>query len=147
MEDIMFGTIIGNIIGITFFLSFQLLGIWIALYLFQKETLALSVLLGSAFGSFALHWLPTLYAFLFDFTIQAHVAALVTFVLLAIIVYTKEKEHFSFTELKIKRRIKNEEISSISKFHRFYSKICGMDCGGTFLRGKRVKAYERKKKE
>ena len=102
----MFGTIIGNIIGITFFLSFQLLGIWIALYLFQKETLALSVLLGSAFGSFALHWLPTLYAFLFDFTIQAHVAALVTFVLLAIIVYTKEKEHFSFTELKIKRRIK-----------------------------------------
>lgn len=82
----MFGSIIGNVAGISFFLAFQLLGIWIALHLFRKESFALTTLLGSVLGSFAFHWLPTLYAFLFDFTIIAHTTALLTFVVIAIVV-------------------------------------------------------------
>lgn len=79
----MFGTLWGNIGGIAFFLSFQLLGIWISLSFFKKETTAFCLLFGSVFGSFAFHWLPTLYAFLFDFTVTAHVSALLTFIILA----------------------------------------------------------------
>ena len=73
---------IGNLAGITYFLSFQILGILLALYLFQKEKLCLTILLGSMLGSFALHWLPTLYAFFFNFTVKAHAFAFLTFVAL-----------------------------------------------------------------
>ena len=33
----MFGSFIGNVAGISYFLAFQILGILLALYLFQKE--------------------------------------------------------------------------------------------------------------
>ena len=76
----MFGSLIGNVAGISYFLAFQILGILLALYLFQKEKLCLTVLYGSVLGSFALHWLPTLYAFLLNFTVKAHIFAFITFV-------------------------------------------------------------------
>lgn len=74
----MFGSMLGNIVGICYFLSFQILGICLALYIFQKEKLCTTVLFGSVFGSFAFHWLPTIYAFFFNFTITAHVLAFAT---------------------------------------------------------------------
>lgn len=80
----MFGSVLGNLVGISYFLSFQILGVCLALYIFHKEKLGITVLFGSVFGSFALHWLPTLYAFLFNFTITAHGMAFLTF---AAIVY------------------------------------------------------------
>lgn len=61
----MFGSFIGNVAGISYFLAFQILGILLALYLFQKEKTGTTLLFGSVFGSFALHWLPTIYAFFF----------------------------------------------------------------------------------
>ena len=76
----MFGSVLGNLVGITYFLSFQILGVCLALYLFHKEKLGITVLFGSVFGSFAFHWLPTLYAFLFNFTKTAHGMALLTFI-------------------------------------------------------------------
>lgn len=79
-EKIMFGSLIGNVAGISYFLAFQILGIILALYLFQKEKLCLTILYGSVLGSFALHWLPTLYAFLLNFTVKAHIFAFITFV-------------------------------------------------------------------
>lgn len=78
----MFGSILGNVAGISYFLAFQILGILLALYLFHKEKLCLTVLFGSAIGSFALHWLPTLYAFFLNFTVKAHVFAFLTFVVI-----------------------------------------------------------------
>ena len=55
----MFGSFIGNVAGISYFLAFQILGILLALYLFQKEKTGTTLLFGSVFGSFALHWLPS----------------------------------------------------------------------------------------
>lgn len=75
----MFGSLIGNVAGISYFFAFQILGILLALYLFQREKLCLTILLGSVLGSFALHWLPTLYAFVFNFTAKAHCFAFITF--------------------------------------------------------------------
>ena len=65
----MFGSFIGNVAGISYFLAFQILGILLALYLFQKEKTGTTLLFGSVFGSFALHWLPTIYAFFFQFSV------------------------------------------------------------------------------
>ena len=76
----MFGSFIGNVAGISYFLAFQILGILLALYLFQKEKTGTTLLFGSVFGSFALHWLPTIYAFFFQFSVKAHLFAFITFV-------------------------------------------------------------------
>lgn len=75
----MFGSTIGNIAGIGYFLSFQLLGICLAFYLFRKEKIAVTTLLGSVLGSFAFHWLPTIFAFFLRFRVTAHIWALFTF--------------------------------------------------------------------
>ena len=76
----MFGSILGNVAGISYFLAFQILGVLLALYLFHKEKLSITILFGSVLGSFALHWLPTLYAFFLNFTVKAHAFAFLTFV-------------------------------------------------------------------
>lgn len=76
MEIIMFGSFIGNIAGISYFLAFQILGILLSLSLFRMERKGFAVLMGSVLGSFSLQWLPVLYAFFWSFTIHAHLSAL-----------------------------------------------------------------------
>lgn len=85
----MFGSITGNIIGISYFLAFQILGICLALMIFKKEKLGFCLLLGSTFGSFSLQWLPVLFAFLLDFTKLAHIFALGILVLITAVVFYK----------------------------------------------------------
>lgn len=81
----MFGSTIGNLAGIAYFLAFQILGIILALCLFQKEKLCLTLLMGSVLGSFALQWLPAMYAFIFNFTVRAHLFAFITFVAIVLL--------------------------------------------------------------
>lgn len=76
METIMFGSFIGNAAGISYFLAYQILGILIAFALFYREGKGFAILTGSVLGNFGLQWLPILYAFLFDFSVQAHLLAL-----------------------------------------------------------------------
>lgn len=92
----MFGSFIGNVAGISYFLAFQILGILLALYLFQKEKTGTTLLFGSVFGSFALHWLPTIYAFFFQFSVKAHLFAFITFVAIVWAVLAFGKEHTLF---------------------------------------------------
>lgn len=80
----MYGSIFGNIAGIGYFFAFQILGILLAFIIFQKQKISFSLLIGSVFGSFAIHWLPTIYAFLFNFTIRAHIFALATMIVLVL---------------------------------------------------------------
>ncbi len=72
----MFGSFIGNAAGISYFLAYQILGILIAFALFYREGKGFAILTGSVLGNFGLQWLPILYAFLFDFSVQAHLLAL-----------------------------------------------------------------------
>ncbi len=102
----MFGSLIGNLAGISYFLAFQILGILLALYLFQKEKLCLTILWGSVLGSFALHWLPTLYAFVFNFTVKAHLFAFITFVAIVWGVAAFGKERTLINGRKIKPDVK-----------------------------------------
>lgn len=79
MREIMFGSWLGNLCGISYFMAFQILGILICLSFFcKKETTAVSVLMGSVLGSFSLQWLPVVFAFFLDFSLAAHLLALVS---------------------------------------------------------------------
>lgn len=83
METIMFGSFIGNVAGISYFLAYQILGILISLTLFHREGKGFAILIGSVLGSFGLQWLPVLYAFLFGFSVQAHLLALFSMAMIA----------------------------------------------------------------
>ena len=83
----MFGSISGNIIGTIYFLIYQAAGIFIAFRLLgDKEKDILKVIVGSVFGSFLLHWCPTITSMIFDFNILSHIIALILLFLVAIIV-------------------------------------------------------------
>jgi len=87
----MYGTTIGNIIAFTYYLYFQILGLFVIQFFFRKEERLQKLLLGSVTGSLLLTWLPILLAFMFDFTIQAHIlAVVVTFPILLLLLYRKK---------------------------------------------------------
>lgn len=69
------GSLSGNIIGTLYFLYFQACGILLAWMLLSKKDLATRILCGSVLGSVLLSWLPALFAFLFDFSVTAHICA------------------------------------------------------------------------
>ena len=72
------GTIVGNLIGILYYLAFQLMGIGIMARLLSKEkfSVAFRVLIGSVAGTLALQWFPLLFAFFLDFSVSAHILGL-----------------------------------------------------------------------
>lgn len=72
----MFGNALGNMIGTLYFLYYQIIGILLISIILKKENNPVKLLMGSTAGSLLLHWLPALFAFLFDFTFTAHIAAL-----------------------------------------------------------------------
>lgn len=85
----MFGSWIGNICGIGYFMLYQLMGIFLAGVVFEKEKNMTTVFLGSVIGSFSLQWLPVLYAFSLDFSFSAHIAALITLLILCTVLFLK----------------------------------------------------------
>ena len=109
----MFGSFIGNICGIGYFMSYQILGILAALLIFRKEKTAVTVFIGSVMGSFALQWLPVLYAFFLDFGRRAHIAALLTMVALVFVVWQKSPKG-ALTGRTFTWNIKNIILSNIA---------------------------------
>ncbi len=93
----MFGTTTGNLTAILYFFIFQLLGILLSFRVVKKHSFWFTVLMGSVIGSFALQWLPVLYAFFLGFTKMAHILALMTFILLATAACVKIKNPRSFS--------------------------------------------------
>lgn len=83
----MFGSFVGNVSGIAYFVIYQILGIALALRIFRKESTAVTVLLGSVIGSFSLQWFPILFAFFLNFSKTAHVAAIITMFILVFAIY------------------------------------------------------------
>lgn len=80
----MFGSLLGNIAGVAYFLIFQILGVLLALLILHREKLCFTILLGSVIGSFSLQWLPALYAFFLDFSVRGHILALLTMCVIVI---------------------------------------------------------------
>ena len=86
----MYGSLLGNIAGIGYFLAYQLMGVLIALKFFRKESLGYSILMGSVLGSFALSWLPILCAGFMKFSVRAHIVALILFAAICFFYLTGE---------------------------------------------------------
>lgn len=80
----MYGSIMGNIIGIGYFLAFQALGILFANSFLKKNNPAFRLLIGSVLGSFSLSWFPVLFAVFCGFTVRAHILALAAAVVLCV---------------------------------------------------------------
>lgn len=68
---------IGNLMAISYFLLFQVIGICMASAVMKEENKIVQMLLGSTFGSLLLQWLPILFAFFSDFSLISHILALV----------------------------------------------------------------------
>ena len=73
----MYGSFVGNLLGILYFAYFQLTGIALIRLCFPQEKSLQRLLFGSVTGSLLLTWLPILLAFFFDFTVVGHILALV----------------------------------------------------------------------
>ena len=54
------GSMIGNVVGISYFFLYQILGVLFAGLFLKKERKEFQLLIGSITGSVALHLLPTL---------------------------------------------------------------------------------------
>lgn len=70
-----YGSIGGNFIGTLYFLFFQIAGIILTQYLLRNKDFVTRLLCGSVLGSVMLQWLPALFAFIFGFSITAHILA------------------------------------------------------------------------
>ena len=81
------GSVVGNIIGTLYFLLFQCAGFFYMKRLFSKKGLLFCLLTGSVFGSVLLQWLPALFAFFLDFSIVAHIAALILLIVGLLLLY------------------------------------------------------------
>ena len=88
----MFGSALGNVAGTLYFLVYQAVGILLAFMIFRRENRWFKLLFGSVMGSFLIHWLPTLMAFLMDFTIAAHISALMLLALIFVAVLYFDKK-------------------------------------------------------
>ena len=87
VEILMNGTIWGDIAGVLYFCIFQCMGIFVACKVLKNECGEARLLLGSCIGSFALHWLPVIFAFFMNFSIAAHISALVLFAVICVAVF------------------------------------------------------------
>ena len=114
-----YGSVIGNIIGTLYFLFFQLTGIVLVHLALHRKNIATRLLTGSVMGSVLLQWLPALFAFFLDFSVAAHLFALLACIFLIITFYILKKD-----------RLKSilPDLSSLKillKTHRYFLLLSG----------------------
>ncbi|MFI3327133.1 MAG: hypothetical protein R3Y35_13335 [Clostridia bacterium] len=88
--------ILGNIIGICFFLVFQVCGILIIFSVLNKYSFHTKLLTGSVLGSVMLMWFPCLFAFFIGFNTLSHILALILAILSTIFICYKFKFKVDF---------------------------------------------------
>lgn len=82
-----YGSAWGNLLGTLYFLFFQITGIILTQYLLRKKDFITRLLCGSVLGSVMLQWLPALFAFIFDFSLTAHIlAGLLCIIIIALLI-------------------------------------------------------------
>lgn len=78
-------------IGILYFLAFQILGLLTVFSVLKNEKFGFSILIGSVLGSFSLQWFPIIFSFPFDFTVTSHVVGLFVATAIALVIAFKCK--------------------------------------------------------
>lgn len=85
------GFAIGNISGTIYFFFFQLIGFLLCSLFLSKKNFITRILCGSVLGSVLLQWIPALFAFIFQFSVKAHIAAALFCTLAAAILFYMKK--------------------------------------------------------
>ncbi|MGL4985905.1 MAG: hypothetical protein ACRC5H_02055 [Treponemataceae bacterium] len=80
----MTGHFLGKILAFIVYATYQFGGFIFIRRFLAQEKLSFQILIGSVLGSFALHWLPALFAFFFGFTERANMYALFIWIIFAI---------------------------------------------------------------
>ena len=116
---------IGNITAVLYYMFFVISGIIIMFRLLnsQKLSIMFKCLLGSVFGTLEFQWMPIIFAFFMDFTVEAHICALVIQVLVFILVILKTNGGHGFVNTYKKpmewKRFLRENPASIIIFASF----------------------------
>ena len=78
------GSLAGNVVGIEFYMLFQISGCWMMNRVLAKEhfSIVFRLLMGSVAGTLALQWCPVLFSFFFGFTIVSHMMGLCLWILI-----------------------------------------------------------------
>ena len=70
------GNMLGNVVGIGYYVLFQIIGMILGYELLSKEQKAARLLTGSVFGSILMQWMPALLSMVMGFNKSSHIAAL-----------------------------------------------------------------------
>ncbi len=107
------GSAAGNISGTIYFFYFQLTGFLLSSLFLSKKDFITRILFGSVLGSVLLQWIPALFAFIFQFSIKAHIAAALFVTLASALLFSIKKPQenlFSFPSGCIKTLVKKHWI-------------------------------------
>lgn len=91
------GSFMGNLIGTLYFLFFQITGLILVCFLLRRKNAVTRLLCGSILGSVLLQWLPPLFAFIFNFSITAHILALLFCCIVIGILFILKRPHCAFS--------------------------------------------------
>lgn len=91
------GSFMGNLIGTLYFLFFQIIGLMLTCFLLRKKSPVTRILCGSILGSVLLQWLPALFAFIFNFSITAHILAALFCCIFIGILFILKRPHCTFS--------------------------------------------------
>lgn len=72
------GSFIGNIVGISYYLIYQVFGIAVAYRVLVREKKPVKILLGSVFGSVCMMWLPVIFSLFLGFGKTSHILGLLS---------------------------------------------------------------------
>lgn len=85
------GNVWGSVIGILFYMLFQISGIWMLNRILAKEhfSVIFRCLTGSVAGTLAFQWFPVLFAFVLGFGVAAHLLGLLLQILVCLVVWRR----------------------------------------------------------
>lgn len=110
----------GNISGTIYFLYFQLTGFLLSCILLSKKDFITRILCGSVLGSVLLQWCPAVFAFAFQFSIKAHLAAaLFCGLVTAVLFFIKKPVKNLFL-------ISKGRLKTLAKRHWLFLLLCGL---------------------
>lgn len=118
--------IIGNITAVMYYMFFVISGIIIMFRLLnsQKLSIMFKCLLGSVFGTLEFQWMPIIFAFFMDFTVKAHICALVIQVLVFILVILKTNREQGFINTYKKTIEWKRFFLGKSGIYNYFCKFC-----------------------
>lgn len=104
------GSIVGNVMGVGYYLLFLIMGIFFAWKVFYKEKGSIRILTGSVIGNVAMMWMPCIFAFFFGFSMISHGIALCFTAVLFVLgmIFSKSPNHREKTKKTTFKRLLRE---------------------------------------